>query len=272
MGGNLTHKHPRKVIIMLKLITLGTGNAFAHGKAYQSAHLIETNEKKILFDCGPTILLAIQHAEVDLSDLDYVFISHLHGDHLSGIPFLLLSFKYDLERTRPLTIVGPFGLRDQINHALKGSYPGLLTNDLFKIVELNFGESYKIYDQIQVTPFAAFHIPNAFCYKLIYRGLKVIYSGDNELNEIQLQEFDETTVLIHELTTMYSNQGGHTSWALMKKFIDVILSKVRYVVLVHTSTDVRNEPETTFPSRVIRAKDGSIFEFTDRGNLQKMLL
>ena len=257
---------------MLKIITMGTGNAFAHEKSFQSAHYIEIDGKKIMLDCGPAILSAAQHSDVDVSDLEYLFISHLHGDHMSGVPFLLLNYKYVIHRKSPLTIIGPKGLRDQIDFAIRGSYPSLITEDLYKVIELHVNQEFKIYDHILVRPFEAYHIPDSFCYSISLGNLKVVYSGDNELQEGQLIEFDSTTVLIHELTTMDSTQGGHTSWELMKKYLDNILSKTKYVLLVHTSEDVRNEPNQTFPRNVIRAKDGSIFEFNERGNLFQMVI
>ncbi|MFV2016876.1 MAG: MBL fold metallo-hydrolase, partial [Candidatus Heimdallarchaeota archaeon] len=258
----------------LKIITLGSGNPFAHGNSFQSVHYIEINQKKILFDCGPAILNAAQNAEVDLSDLEYLFISHLHGDHMSGIPFLILSYKFDLQRIKPLKIIGPYGLSEQLDFAIKGSYPGLLSKEenLFEVIELELNQNFTIYDNIQIKPFKAFHIPNAFCFSLEYQNLKVVYSGDNEFNPVQLQELDNTTVLIHELTTMSSSKGGHTSWKLMKEFLNEIELKTKYIILVHTSQDVRDEPNKTFPNSVFRARDGSVFEFNQEGMLFHMVL
>ena len=102
--------------------------------------------------------------------------------------------------------------------------------------------------------------------------MKVIYSGDNELKPQQLDEFSNGTVLIHELTTMNSTAGGHTSWSLLKENIDDILSKVGKVIVVHTSQDVRSEPESTFDGKVIRSQDGSIFLFNEKGRMYQMIL
>ena len=115
-------------------------------------------------------------------------------------------------------------------------------------------------------------LSNAFGYTIRKDNLKVIYSGDNELKQEQLQEFKNGTVLIHELTTMDSTGGGHTSWSVMKNYIDEILSIVGKVIVIHTSLDVRNEPEKTFDSKIIRAQDGSEFLFNEKGRLYQMVL
>lgn len=260
---------------MLKVVILGSGNAFAHGNQYQSAHYIEFNEKdKLLLDCGPAILQAVQAAEINIDDLQYLFITHLHGDHLAGIPFLLLHYKYILQRfDNPLQIIGPIGLTKQLDFLLKGNYPNLLdTGQLFEIREINIGEELTVLDSITVKSYEAFHIPNAMGYTISKGELKVIYSGDNELKPEQLEHFDNGTVLIHEMNTMNSTAGGHTSWTLMSDHIDAILQKVGKVIAVHTSLDVRNEPETTFGQKIIRARDGSTFHFNEKGRLYQMVL
>lgn len=257
---------------MVKIVTLGTGNAFSHAKAFNSAHYIEINDIKLLLDCGPTIIVAAQQADISLLELDYVCISHLHGDHLSGIPFLLLTLKYETAREKPLNIIGPPGLTEQVNHCIQGAYPGLLTTELYNIVEFEFNERFTLSDEIYITPYEAYHISNAFFYTLEHKNLKILYSGDNELQESQLDYLEHGTVLIHELTTMSSVQGGHTSWKMMKNYITRILESVNYVILVHTSKDVREAPQETFPDKVIIARDGNQFEFSEDGKLQTMSL
>lgn len=260
---------------MLKIIILGSGNAFAHANQFQSAHYIEFNEKdKILLDCGPAILQAMQSAEVNINNLKYLLISHLHGDHMAGIPFLLLHYKFLSERKEPLHIIGPSGLKEQLSYLLKGNYPSILTEDdaLFDVCELKFQVEKELVDSIIIKTFEAHHIPNALGYTIRKDNLKIVYSGDNELKEDQLEEFKDSTVLIHELTTMESAAGGHTSWNIMKEYIDEILNSVGKVIVVHTSADVREEPEKTFESKIIRAQDGSEFLFNEKGRLYQMVL
>ena len=261
---------------MLKIVILGSGNAFGHANQFQSAHLVEFEEKyKILLDCGPTILQAVQSAEVNLDDLQYLLVSHLHGDHLAGIPFLLLHYKYVLQRlNNPLHIIGPPGLTEQLNFLIKGNYPNALTEEdnLYDVQEVNLKEELNLFNTIKIKPYEAFHIPNAFGFTLQFKSLKVIYSGDNELKPQQLEEFSDGTVLIHELTTMNSTDGGHTSWDILKDYIDDILMKVSKVIVIHTSVDVRSEPESTFNGKIIRARDGSIFLFNDKGRMHQMVL
>jgi hypothetical protein len=67
-------------------------------------------------------------------------------------------------------------------------------------------------------------------------------------------------------------EGGHTSWDLLNEHLEEILSKVGKIIVVHTSMDVRNEPESTFSNKIIRARDGSMFLFNEKGRLYQMIL
>ena len=262
--------------MMLKIVILGSGNAFAQFNQYQSAHYIEFDEnQKIILDCGPAILQAVQSSDVNIDDLDCLFISHLHGDHLAGLPFLLLYYKFVVNRiNKPLHIYGPPGLLNQLENLFNGNYPNLLLNDnsLYEIHEIGLNETKKVLGSVSVTSFEANHIPNAFGYTVEKNNLKIIYSGDNEFKPEQIKYFDNGTVLIHEMNTMDSTAGGHTSWILFKEHIDKILEKVGKIIAVHTSIDVRNENESTFEQKLIRARDGSTFLFNDKGRLYQMML
>ena len=179
---------------MLKVVILGSGNAFADGNQFQSAHYLEFHEKdKILLDCGPAILQAIQAAEVNLDDLQYLIISHLHGDHIAGIPFLLLHYKFVIKRlNNPLQIIGPPGLKNQLLDLLNGNYPNLLTaENLFITHEINLNEEKKIFENITVRSYEAYHIPNAFGYTIQMESLKDIYSRDNKFDPNQIYNFKD---------------------------------------------------------------------------------
>ncbi|HEY7218131.1 MAG TPA: MBL fold metallo-hydrolase, partial [Candidatus Binatia bacterium] len=78
----------------MKLHILGCGDAFGSGGRNQSGYLVETNDRLFLLDCGPTTLLAMKRAGLAPQQLNAIFLSHLHGDHFGGIPFLFIEFLY----------------------------------------------------------------------------------------------------------------------------------------------------------------------------------
>ncbi len=116
-------RHPyvfiRAMPIQTEIIPLGTGAAIpAHGR-HLSACALRREGRVLLFDCGEGTQFQLLRAGVKRSRIEAVFITHLHGDHLYGLPGVLTTAAL-LERTEPLTIAGPAGLR-----AILESLPGL---------------------------------------------------------------------------------------------------------------------------------------------------
>ncbi|MHA2365081.1 MAG: MBL fold metallo-hydrolase [Candidatus Hodarchaeales archaeon] len=255
----------------IEIVILGSGNAFADDGFHQSAHLINYSpSKSLLLDCGPTILASAKqnHRDINLSNINILLISHLHGDHLAGIPFLLLHYKYLEPRIKPLQIYGPPGLKKHLNLLIQSTYPSIFdnTNNLYQTFELSLESGLiEIDSAIRVQPFEAIHIPDAFFYKIHFENNFVIaYSGDNQFTiEKQLKAIKNADVLIHECSFLDFDVGGHTSWNLLNKHLDTILSNVKMLILVHLDTNVRKASSEMFPKNVYRAIDGSKYLFND---------
>src|SRR5579885_3102923 len=104
---------------------LGTGDPFASGGRMQSAVLLDAGATgRFLLDCGATSLLALARAAIDPDTIDAVLISHFHGDHFGGLPFLVLDLVANRDlgrpsRTRPLTIAGPTGTEQRLREAMR---------------------------------------------------------------------------------------------------------------------------------------------------------
>ena len=80
-----------------------------HGKL-TSAQVLQFHNEYILIDCGEGTQINVERYNIPLSKITSVFISHLHGDHLFGLPGLLSSFQHH-QRVKPLNIFGPVGLQ-----------------------------------------------------------------------------------------------------------------------------------------------------------------
>lgn len=107
-----------------KLITLGTSAAGPVPGRWPSGQYLKTAKFGFLLDCGEGIQIALQAQGIGWSAVDVLLISHLHGDHIYGLPGLLTSWGLN-QRTAPLTIISPPGLEAYINAVLKASYSGL---------------------------------------------------------------------------------------------------------------------------------------------------
>ncbi len=91
----------------VSLTVLGSGDAFASGGRLQSGYVLGAGGWRALLDAGPTTLAALARTGTAPDALDAVFISHLHGDHYAGLPFLLLDALVAHPRRGPLDVYGP---------------------------------------------------------------------------------------------------------------------------------------------------------------------
>lgn len=111
----------------MELFFLGTGAGSPsreHNVTSIALDLAAERGKMWLFDCGEGTQHQILKTSLKLSRLEYLFVTHLHGDHIYGIPGLLTSRSYQ-GGDAPLTLFGPPGLRSYVEHVLQASYAQL---------------------------------------------------------------------------------------------------------------------------------------------------
>ncbi len=89
----------------IELQFLGSGDAFGSGDRFQTCLLLRGAGAGLLVDCGASSLIALKRARVDPAAIGAVVVTHLHGDHFGGLPFLILDGQFS-GRTAPLTIAG----------------------------------------------------------------------------------------------------------------------------------------------------------------------
>jgi len=70
---------------------VGSGDAFGSGGRFNTCFLVAGTKTRFLIDCGASTPVALKRAGIDLDGIDGVALTHLHGDHFGGLPFLLLS-------------------------------------------------------------------------------------------------------------------------------------------------------------------------------------
>ena len=102
---------------------VGCGDAFGSGGQFNTCFHLVGNEINALIDCGATSLVAMNKLAIDRNAIDVIFISHFHADHIAGLPFFLLEANYVTKRTRPLTVVGPPGLKTRFPEIMEGGFP-----------------------------------------------------------------------------------------------------------------------------------------------------
>lgn len=113
---------------------LGSNSAFPAFGRFPSAQILNHNEELFLIDCGEGTQIQMTRFHVKRSKIHNIFISHLHGDHIFGLPGLITSYT-QLGREKPLHVFGPVGIRELIDSILKLS--GSRINFEIKFTELS---------------------------------------------------------------------------------------------------------------------------------------
>jgi ribonuclease Z len=113
---------------MFEVIILGTGSAIPAFGRHLSGQIVVYHHRLYLIDCGEGTQFQLNRYRVPIKRLDAIFISHLHGDHVLGLPGLLSSMSLG-GRTKLLPIIGPEGIKELVETQLRLTH-GFLTYPL----------------------------------------------------------------------------------------------------------------------------------------------
>lgn len=166
----------------MQLTLIGCGDAFGAGGRLQTSFHVRSATSTFLIDCGASTLIGMRRLGLEPNDIDAVFVTHLHGDHFGGLPWMLIDGQYVSNRTRPLIVTGPRGIEARYLTAAEALYPGITTNDPgFNLVFHDY-EEQKALDVggVRVTPFEVKHPSGAPPYALRFalEGKVIAFTGD----------------------------------------------------------------------------------------------
>ena len=108
---------------MLDVCLLGTSGMMPLPRRWLTALMTRLNGSSLLIDCGEGTQVAIREKGWSVNPIDTICFTHFHGDHISGLPGLLLSMG-NSDRKEPVTLIGPKGLEKIVNQ-LRVIAPGL---------------------------------------------------------------------------------------------------------------------------------------------------
>jgi len=177
--------------------------------------LLRTPAGAALLDCGATTASGLCDLGIAREEIDAILISHFHGDHFAGIPFLLLAALYEDRRRRPLWIAGPRGIRPHV-HALASAMGYAIEERewTFPIhfVELQAGREQAI-GPLQVDAFEVFHQPHTCPHALSVRfgTRRLVYSGDTGLFDALPARVGDADLFVCECTYHDNDFEYHVS-------------------------------------------------------------
>ena len=250
---------------MMELTLLGTGCPKVDYKRFGPANLISTKMTNILVDCGSGITQRLDQINISAADIDALFLTHLHSDHVVDLYQLIIS-SWHSYRTKPWKLYGPKGTKKFVSKIMNAwqdermqriKYEQRSSTKAFNIIVKEFSTlgTIKIKD-LKIKYFEVDHKPVPFAYGFCFlkNNKKLTISGDTRPCENIMKYGQLSDVLLHEvfiedeiketnkmrtLKTLHNVKDYHTPSSIVGKIAS--LARCKKLVLTHLVPTKFNE-------------------------------
>jgi ribonuclease BN (tRNA processing enzyme) len=226
----------------MRLTVLGCGDAFGSGGRLNTCFQLDARRRddgratRVLVDCGASALVSMRRVGTDPDSIDGIALTHLHGDHFGGLPFLLLYLQFEAGRTRSLEVTGPPGTAariDQAAHALFGAC-NVPWDFPLEIRELEAGSASTIAG-LSLETVRVHHGKGIEAHALrLSDGQRTFaYSGDTRWVDALIDVADGADLFVAECYAFDEQLPTHTDYATLSTHLDAL--NARRVMLTHMS-------------------------------------
>jgi ribonuclease BN (tRNA processing enzyme) len=243
----------------MRLQFVGCGDALGSGGRYNTCFHVQGDHANFLIDCGASSLAALKRFGIARDAIDFILITHFHGDHFAGLPFLLLDAQFS-RRTRPLVIAGPQGIEQKLPQVMEALFEhSSKTQQKFdlSLVTLTPEETHS-FDAVKVTPYPVVHGESGgpfLGYRIEAEGRIIAYSADTEWTEALIPLAREADLFIAEAYYRDKIVKNHLSLTTLEARLPEI--KPKRLVLTHMGDDMLGRLDGL---QHVAAHDGMIVE------------
>jgi ribonuclease Z len=275
---------------IIKVTILGSGTPRVNIDRFSQSILIEHKNDKFLFDAGRGALLRLNQSRILPNEIENIFFTHLHSDHILGFSDILMT-GWVYHREKQLNVFGPPGTINFVDSTIKSfeedikvrSLPpeNLNVENLKSNIEIIYdGYTYKK-NGLTIETFAVKHEPftYAFGFKIFNSKYCMVISGDTTYSEEVIEKAENCDLLIHEIAhasehtlEKYPKAKGvisyHSDASQVSKIINTVkprLTILNHVLSLDGSSDeqILNEIKKNTKHKVLIAKDLMTIDLKD---------
>jgi len=225
----------------MKLTVIGCGDAWGSAGRHHACFRLDAAGLVLVLDFGASSIVGWHKLGLDPAVIDAVLISHLHGDHFGGLPFLLMNAQFHAKREKPLLIVGPPGLKSRLDQAMEIFYPGVARRGWrfeWRVEELEPGHCL----DIKGLGVSSARVPHG--HELAATALRVddgtsvfAYSGDTGWTDDLVSIADGADLFVVECYSPDADVVGHLNWPTLRANLPRL--RARRIAITHMSAAMR---------------------------------
>lgn len=243
----------------MQLQFVGCGDALGSGGRQNTCFHVTGSRVNFLIDCGATSLPELKRLGIARDAIDLILITHFHGDHFGGLPFLLLDAQFT-RRSRPLVIAGPQGIETRLSQVMEALFEhSSKTKPKFELsVVALTPEERRSFGAVDVTPYAVVHGESGgpfLAYRVEAEGRVLAYSADTEWTETLIPLGRDADLFVAEAYYYDKVVKNHLSLTTLEAHLAEIRPK--RLVLTHMSDDMLARVNTLEHTT---ASDGMVVE------------
>jgi ribonuclease BN (tRNA processing enzyme) len=243
----------------MQLQFVGCGDAFGSGGRSNTCFHVTGERTNFLIDCGASSLPALKRLQIARDDIDLILITHFHGDHFGGLPFLLLDAQFT-RRIRPLVIAGPQGIEARLAQLMEALFENSSrTKQRFDLSVVALSpEETRSFGAVKVTPYPVVHGESGgpfLAYRVEAEGHVIAYSADTEWTDALIPAARDADLFVAEAYYYDKVVKNHLSLTTLEAHLSEIRPK--RLILTHMSDDMLGRLDTLAHTA---ASDGMVVE------------
>ncbi len=247
----------------MKVTVVGSGDAFGTGGRSNTCFRVDSDGGTLLVDFGASALVSWNRLGMSTLDIGGIVISHLHGDHFAGLPFLLLESQFVSERRKPLVIAGPPGLHTRLEMACEVLFPGMTGNRWafpWSVVEIDPGGKDRDIAGFSVRTIEVRHPSGAPATGIrVSDGKKLFaYSGDTSWTASLPAIAQDADLFMCECYGAAHPIPNHIDWPNLRANLSSL--KAKRICVTHMGRSALDAIPEIKAAGLMVAEDGKVFD------------